>query len=234
MSGPSFELVDRLARMETAVMSDVLDEAGFPNQVLAPSLRPVDPRAKLAGVALCIRGDHVFKASRAPLEPRPSGYELERRMRPGLVGVIDAGSQRSGALIGGFVAATLKAKGCRGLVINGGVRDNLEIAELGLPTFSAFASPINASRRWEVVEVDCPLAMPGAAGIPVTVHPGDLMLGDYDGVVVVPSAFAEPLIVAAERLDEIEQVIKREIAQGADRETALARNPRFKHIPQLR
>src|SRR4051812_1652064 len=133
------ELIARLAKLETAGFSDVLDEMGYPNQVLASDLRPLDPERRLAGIAFCVRGENrVVTQTPMPPDQQLSPYELERQMKPGLVAVIDAGGHSIGATIGGFVATSLKSSGCQGLVTNGGVRDSREIVAVGLPTFCRF------------------------------------------------------------------------------------------------
>jgi 4-hydroxy-4-methyl-2-oxoglutarate aldolase len=228
-------LIARLAKLETAGFSDVLDEMGYPNQVLGGDIRPLDPARRMAGVALCIRGENrVVTRSPVPPEKQISAYELERRMQPGLVGVIDAGGNQIGAVIGGFIATSLKNSGCQGIVTNGGVRDSREIAEVGLPTFCKLVTPVNASRRWTIVEVDQPIHMPGIAGSPVTIRPGDFLLGDADGVIVIPAEIALLAIEAAEALDAIEKTITAGIRAGGSREQLFALHPRFKHIPRLK
>lgn len=228
-------LISRLAKLETAGFSDVLDEMGYPNQVLASTLRPLDPESRLAGAALCVRGENrLVTQSAASPEKQISAYELERRMKPGLVAVIDAGGHSIGATIGGFIATSLKTNGCQGIVTNGGVRDSREIAAVGLPTFCAFVTPVNASRRWSIVEVDQPVHLPGIAGSPVTIRPGDFVLGDADGVLVIPVEIAAAGIEAAEELDAIEERITQGIRAGGTREELFAQHPRFKHIRRVK
>ena len=228
-------LISRLAKLETAGFSDVLDEMGYPNQVLASDIRPLDPGSRMAGIALCIRGENrVVTQSPTPPEKQLSAYELERKMKPGLVGVIDAGGNNVGAAIGGFIVTSLRKSGCQGIVTNGGVRDSREIVDVGLPTFCKFVTPVNASRRWTIVEVDQPIHLPGIAGSPVTIRPGDFLLGDADGVIVIPAEIAVPAIDAAEKLDAIEKTITEGIRAGGSREQLFALHPRFKHIRRLK
>ena len=160
-------------------------------------------------------------------------YELERQMTPGRVLVIDASGEKYGAAVGGFMAATFKARGCIGLVVNGAVRDGLELIDLGLPAFVRFHTPANSARRWELASVGAPISMPGLGGAAVAVRPGDFVLGDFDGVMVIPGEHAPQLIEDAERLQEIERVIREQIKAGATREEAFARNPRFAHIRRI-
>ena len=228
-------LIERLAKLETAGLSDVLDEMGYSNQVLASSLRPLDNERRLAGIAFCVRGENrVVTQSQTAQQPPFSPYEIERAMQPGLVAVIDAGAQNAGAMIGGFVATSLKSKGCQGLVTNGGVRDSREIVAVGLPTFCTFVTPVNASRRWSITEVGQPVHLPGIGGGTVAIRPGDFMLGDADGVVVIPLEIAVAAIEAAETLDAIEKTITQGIRDGGTREQLFKLHPRFAHIHRLK
>jgi len=224
-------LIARLAKLETAGFSDVLDEMGYPNQVLASDLRPLDPERRLAGIAYCVRGENrVVTQTPLPPDQQLSPYELERQMQPGLVAVIDAGGHSIGATIGGFVATSLKSSGCQGLVTNGGVRDSREIIAVGLPTFCRFVTPVNASRRWALAEIGQPVHLPGIGGGSVTVRPGDYLLGDADGIVVIPARIAVTAIEAAETLDAIEKTITQGIREGGTREQLFKLHPRFAHI----
>ena len=228
-------LITRLANLETAGMSDVLDEMGYPGQVLASDIRPLDATLRMAGLALCVRGENrVVTQSAPPATGQISAYELERRMRPGLIAVIDAGGHQVGAVIGGFMATALKANGCRGLVTNGGVRDTREIAAVGLPTFCRFTTPVNASRRWRIASIDEPVHLPGIGGTTVDVSPNDFVLGDADGVLVIPAAIAAHAIDAAEQLARIEGTITQGIRAGGTREELFAKHPRFAHIRRFK
>ena len=228
-------LIARLATLETAGFSDVLDEMGYPSQVLASDLRPLDAERRLAGIALCVCGENrVVTQTPVPPEQQVSPYELERQMKPGLVAVIDAGGQNVGAMIGGFVATALKSNGCQGLVTNGGVRDSREIVAVGLPTFCRFVTPVNAARRWSIAEVGQPVHLPGIGGGTVAVRPGDYLLGDADGVVVIPAEIVVLAIEAAESLDAIERTITQGMRDGGTREQLFKLHPRFAHIRRVK
>jgi 4-hydroxy-4-methyl-2-oxoglutarate aldolase len=223
-------LIDRLQQLDSSVMSDVLDAAGLPKQVLAHYLRPLDLNCKLAGVALCATGRRVDQAAGKPASAAVSGYELERLMTAGKVLVIEAGLERHAAALGGFMAAAFKSSGCRGIVVNGAVRDSRELVDLGLPTFCASVTPVNSAKRWEVTSVEAPLQIPAMDGGFVTVRPGDYLLGDIDGIVVLPSQHAKQLIEDGEVLQRIEEQIRQLIREGATREQAFAKYPRFAHV----
>jgi 4-hydroxy-4-methyl-2-oxoglutarate aldolase len=184
---------------------------------------------------LWVRGEtRVVTQTPVPPEHQLSPYELEQQMKPGLVAVIDAGGQNVGAMIGGFVATALKSNGCQGLVTNGGVRDSREIVAVGLPTFCRFVTPVNAARRWSIAEVGQPVHLPGIGGGTVAVRPGDYLLGDADGVVVIPAEIVVLAIEAAESLDAIERTITQGMRDGGTREQLFKLHPRFAHIRRVK
>ena len=229
------DLIARLARLDTGIVSDVLDEAGFFAQVPDRRIRAVTPPARFAGEAVCVRGEaRIATRTEAPAEARISAYAVDRSARPGAVIVVSTGGFEGGAFMGGLLARTLKARGCHGLVTDGLVRDGEELAALGMPVMAAGLTPINGSRRWTPVERDVPVALPGQATGAVTVRPGDLILGDTDGLVVVPRRHAEAIIAMSEELARKEAAINAEMDRGDGREEAFRKHDRFAHIGWLR
>ena len=225
-------LVERLGRLETGQVSDVLDEAGLPNHAFSSALAPIGPDARMAGRAVCARGEPLVKLEQG-LRRGLGNEAMEGAVRPGSVVVIDAGGFIGGACLGGFVAFTLQRNGARGLIVDGAVRDAAEIRELALPTFSRAVTPVNGGRRWSLVEVDQPIAMPGQSGKAVPVHPGDYILGDADGIVVIPADIVLQIIEDSEELQRIERLIGEELRGGGERAAVFKRNPRFDHVRQI-
>jgi len=223
--------IERLAELDSGLISDVLDEAGWPMHALDVSLRPVSPGARLVGRAACIRGEPIVAGRHAPAAL--PGDAIESVAAKDAVIVLSTGGYRDAAPVGGLVSMSLMSRGATGLVTDGAVRDSQELADMGFPVFSAALSPINATRRWRFVEVNVPVPMPGAGGATVTVLPGDLILGDADGIVVIPQAFAEQVIEDAEELKSIEARIAAAMRDGMTRIAAFAAHPRFAHVRPL-
>ena len=223
-------LTRRLVRQSTNTIADVLDVMGLGNQTLRAAIRPLAPGARLAGPAFCVRGRPIDKG-----DPPPAGipFEVDRHLTPGCIVVTATGGHTVSAVIGGNVVAAYKRRGCAGLVVDGAVRDSAEIRALRLPTFSTHVTPRRPAARWSVVEYGQPISLPGQSGIEVVIHPGDLILGDEDGVVVVPQAIAAEVIAGAERLTQIEAKVVRDIRRGRDREETLRAYDRFGHIRKI-
>jgi regulator of RNase E activity RraA len=231
MPDASFSLRTRLMRLATSAVSDVLDHCGYPDQSVASAIAPLSPAMKLAGIAVCFEGVSEPASDNDVAIP---GFEIDRRMRAGAVIVIAMSGHRVSASVGGLMALAARRQGCAGFVVDGGVRDAPEIVELGLPTFCRYVTPLNSATRWRLIRADAPIALPGQAAASVSVSPGDFVIGDGDGLMVIPQCIAENVIRWSEQLAEIEQAIVKRIEAGASREEAFAEHPRFKHIGRLK
>jgi 4-hydroxy-4-methyl-2-oxoglutarate aldolase len=220
----------RLSRQSSDTIADVLDVMGLGNQTLGAAIRPLTTGMRLAGPAFCVRGRPIDKSN-----PAPAGapYEVDRSLTPGSVVVTATGGHTVSAVIGGNVVASYKRHGCAGLVVDGAVRDSAEIRALRIPTFTTHVTPRRPAGRWSVVEHGQPISIPGQSGSEVVIHPGDFILGDEDGVVVIPQAIAAEVLDAAEKLTRIEAKVVRDIRRGRDREETLRAYDRFGHIRKI-
>ena len=225
------DIVDRLSNLDTGLVSDILDEGGWPVHALDFALRPVVPGTRLVGRAACIRGEAIV-AGRHAAGPLPADA-IETIAKPGTIIVLATGGYRAASPVGGLICGSLMARGATGLLTDGAVRDSTELAELEFPVFTAALSPVNATRRWRFAQIDVPVAMPGQTAPWVSVHPGDLILGDSDGVVVIPQRFAVQVVEDAEELKRIEARIVAAMRDGMSRVAAFAAHPRFAHVRAL-
>jgi 4-hydroxy-4-methyl-2-oxoglutarate aldolase len=160
-------LVSAFAKAQTSFIADA--QQGW--YCLHHSIKPINPRMKFAGTAVT--------ASNGPRDNLAAMAMLDF-VKPGDVLVIDTGQDESGAVIGDHFAAVAKQKGVVGIVTDGLVRDSTGIEKLGPPTFSRGLSP-NAGYRNGPGEVNMPVSI---GGIPIC--PGDIVVGDRDGVVIIP------------------------------------------------
>jgi regulator of RNase E activity RraA len=169
-----------------AVVCDALDAEGYPRQSPRVQLRPLT-----AGGVLVGRCKTTLWADMAHPDPRP--YELELRAvdacRPDDVLIAAAnGSMRSGVW-GELLSTAARNAGCVGVVVDGAVRDVARMRQMGFPVFARGTSPYDSKDRQRVIDVDVPVEIDG-----VSFAPGDLVVADDDGVVVVPRA-AEAAVV---------------------------------------
>ena len=137
----------------------------------------------------------------AHVEPGSNPYALEIKLiddlKPGEVAVLACGGSQRIAPWGGMLSTAARARGAAGCVTDGFVRDIKVIRRLGLPTFHAGIAPLDSKGRGEIRAIDVPVICAG-----VRVEPGDLVVGDADGVVVVPKAReAEVLALAFDKIN---------------------------------
>jgi regulator of RNase E activity RraA len=132
------------------------------------------------------------------------------------------------------MALSFSLRGCSGVVTDGAIRDADEFEETGLPVFCSFTTPLAPMGRWHYTSLDVPVDLPGQSAVRVTVRPGDYLVGDRDGVVVVPREIAAQVAAYAEVLERAEGRIKEDLRAGGDREEVYRRNDRFGHIAKLK
>ncbi|MFN8623317.1 MAG: RraA family protein [Chloroflexota bacterium] len=183
MSAPDTDdLLATLRRLAySAVVSDACDGLGLRTQSLAPGILPLDP----AGPVLVGRARPVH--SRAVMVPADPPYAAEIAFIDSLgpddvvVAKVDAPT----AFWGELFSAAARARGASGIVVDGFIRDQAKIRGIGFPAFSRGGHPTDSLGRLSVAETDVPLEVAG-----VTVHPGDIVVADLDGVVVIPQGVA--------------------------------------------
>lgn len=196
-------IVERLGRLDTCVVSDALDRIGL--QGVALGLRPITPTRRIAGRAVTVK----LKTKESETPGHHLGTRAIEAASPGDVIVVDHGGRVEVAGWGGILSTAAKAKGIRGIVIDGACRDIDQSSELGLAVFARAAVPVTA--RGRVVEdfFNQPIVVCG-----VTVTPGDLVIADGSGVVFIPAAHAKEVIAAAEELAELESQMVKAITSG--------------------
>ncbi|MBF6248776.1 hypothetical protein IU471_35320, partial [Nocardia elegans] len=141
------------------------------------------------------------------------GYTAQKRafdaVAPGEVIVIEARGERGSGTLGDVLALRAKARGAAGIVTDGGVRDYAAVAEIGVPVFSQGPHPAVLGRKHVPWEVDVAVACGGA-----TVLPGDVIVGDDDGVIVIPADIAEEVADAALAQETEDAWVAEQVAAG--------------------
>ena len=230
---PELEFLSaRLRRLSSTVVSDVLDRAGYPQQSLSSAIRPLASGMKFAGPAVCFSGVTVYGEASGVKALSP--FEIDRGADEGVAIVIATNGHTMSAVIGGLMSLALRTRGCAGVVVDGGARDVGEIVDLALPVFCRYATPLISAGRWALTTANAPIRVAGQASPAVEVVPGDLIIGDGDGVIAIPQSIAAEIVSWAETVAEIEASIAARLRVGETRETAFAAHPRFAHIRRLR
>ncbi len=190
--GPTLALARQIKRrLFVALLSDTLDSLGYRNQAMAAGLRPLDDSLVLVGRARTGLYRDVFH-----VEPGRNPYELEIALiddlKLGEVPVLACGKSGRIAPWGGLLTTACIARGAAGCVTDGLVRDIKQIRKLRFPVHHGGIGPLDSKGRGEVVAIDVPVECGG-----VLVHPGDLMVGDADGVVAIPRKIEKDVLARA-------------------------------------
>jgi 4-hydroxy-4-methyl-2-oxoglutarate aldolase len=204
------ELRVRYALIDTSNVADVLDKMGHPDCGLAPELLPYPADAgRIAGWAYTIEGQMMTYATAGD----PEKMRACQGLSPGEISVW-SGDGEGVCYFGELIALGMKERGCVGAVVDGGVRDIRWLGEHKFPVYARYRTPVQSIGRWKVTAWQKPVDMRGATVAFVTVRPGDFILGDEDGVIAIPQALAEPVLVEAEKLTQKEIQIRAELKNG--------------------
>ena len=207
----------RFLRVDTATVADVLDVVGLPNQGLAPGFAAFPPSAgKMGGWAYTIRG----RMARYAASGDPRKMRAVDGVGPGEV-TVWSGEGRGVCFFGELIALGMKRRGSAGALLDGGIRDIEWIAKQRFPVYARYRTPVQSIGRWKVTAWQVPVDMPGATSKRVKVRPGDFVLADVDGVIVIPARVAGKVLVEAERLTVKEKRIRGELDRGASLEDVL-------------
>lgn len=207
--GLSASLRDKLQRVPVAGLSAQLRKRGLDN-VTIDGVRPMHPGTKIVGTAKTLR----FVPGREDLfQSHGGGYNAQKRafdaVEPGEILVIEARGETGSGTLGDILALRAHARGAAGIVTDGGVRDYDAVAAIGIPVYSAGAHPAVLGRRHVPWDVDVTIGCGGT-----TVQPGDVLVGDADGVIVLPPSLAEEVVDAALAQEEEDGWIAEQVAAG--------------------
>lgn len=195
-----------IAALQDIVVSHLSDNLQRLNGMLG--LRRIHGSKKLVGTAVTVKtrpGDNLLI------------YKALMMMQPGHVLVVDGGGEASNALVGELIMLYAQQRGCAGFVLDAAVRDTAAFEAADFPCYARSVSHRGPYKNG-----------PGHINVPVSiggqvVHPGDIVVGDEDGLVSFPQAQAAALIAAARKTEAYEQSIKDEIANGRLEQEWLAR-----------
>lgn len=190
----------------TAVVCDVLDSLGFPHQSPGVSLKPLTGDVVLIGRAKTTLWSEMK-------EPDPAPYEKELQAvdecQPDDVLIAAAGGSTRSGIWGELLSTAARNRGCRGAIVDGAVRDVAKMREMQFPVFARATSPYDSKDRQRVTAIDVPVEIAGVA-----FHPGELVVADIDGVVVIPRSVENEAIRQAWQKVHAENQVRMAIQQG--------------------
>lgn len=202
---PIEELCARYRRLYTPAVADALDDKGLWHQIVDRRVQPLTLDMRVAGPAFTMLGRPERSTDRAIRK----GVKAVDAVRQHTVVVMDCSGEEITGHWGELLTNGTIVRGGTGAVIDGGIRDTQAILALGFPVFSRFRSPADAKGRWNVVDFDCPVVL---GGVPVT--PGDFVVGDADGVVVVPAELTVEVLLEAEQVVAEENEVRKHVRGG--------------------
>lgn len=202
---PVKELLARYEALYTGAISDVLREHALLDQALPNHLLPLRPERTVAGIAFTVKsapnvkitGEMTFRTQMISELPADSMV------------VWDTSNDERATLWGGVMTATAVGLGVRGAVIDGGIRDTHQIMEKDFPVYYKHRSPNGSLGRCLITHYQIPIKIGD-----VVIRPGDVVMGDIDGVVVVPRAIACEVLERAEEIRANEKKIFGWVAEG--------------------
>jgi regulator of RNase E activity RraA len=205
-------LVQRLEKCYTGAVYDVLRERGNKNTILPNKIKSIDPSKKLAGEIWTCSGeidetldkDTTMLSWTEMLSKAPSGSVVICQPNDGTI-----------AHMGELSAETLKYRGVKGYIVDGGCRDVDFILDLGFPVFCKYFTPSDVVCRWKITSLGEPIKIGD-----LLINSGDYVLGDIDGVVVIPRNIASEVISETEDYINTESALRKDILSGVDPQEA--------------
>ena len=193
----------------TAVIADVFDSLQRTPPVLDNSLRPIGPATAFAGPAYTVTGESMSftggdRMKLAAIDNMPAG----------VVAVWASMDAKGVCCFGDLLASAMRARGCAAAVVDGGVRDTAFLAEFGMPVVARYQTPAQGIGRWRVTASQVEVRVRGALEAWLSVFPGDIVVGDADGQIVIPHVLLDEVTAKVIEWSRTESGARAEIIAG--------------------
>ncbi len=194
-------------KLYAAVISDILDYLGAREQAMRADICPIYQGAVIVGRAYPILSADTFKISD---DPYRGEIEAVDSLKANDVAVWCTNRSTYTCVWGELLSTAARARGARGAIIDGYIRDVPQITAMKFPTFATGRKPVDSAGRSRVIDHGCP-----ACCGDVLVNPGDIIFGDIDGVVVIPKELEKKVIPLALEKVKKENLTRNELLKGA-------------------
>ena len=205
------QILDNLSRSSVATITGWLNQRGYRNAYMC-GLRCVRPDLRLVGRARTMRlvPHRPDLADLYPSRDENPHRKAVEHIGEGEVLVIDAHANDEGGILGDIMTARLKARGAAGLVVDGSLRDVWQIKTLGLPVYVRHVNAAAIQRALSAVEMDGIVTCAGTG-----VRPGDYLIGDPDGVAVIPAVLAAEAAAYGAEHEDLEEFLREKVTGGS-------------------
>jgi len=201
-------------KLYTPVVGDILDTMGYTHQFLPADIRPLKPEMKVAGFAMTVLMIDVYGPQKKPFGLLTEALD---QLRENEIYLATGGTRRC-AYWGELLTATAKTRKAVGAVLNGYHRDTPQVQSQNWPVFSCGCYAQDSSVRTQVVDYRCQVEVGQ-----VTVHDGDLVFGDIDGVLMIPRKIMKEVLEKAFEKASGEKLVRKAIEDGMSSTDAFAK-----------
>lgn len=199
------ELCSRYEKVYTAAVNDVLREEGLIAQTLPNDIAPLRENMVVCGIAFTVKGCPSLSIKNE-MEERA---KMLNEIGPGSIVVWDTSGDTISAQWGEMMTKLSQQRGCRGAVVDGGVRDTRGVLAQKFPVFCKYRSSNGMLGRFRITDWEVPIEIGE-----VRIYPGDVVFGDIDGVIVIPRDLAYDVLLRAEAVRDSEKGISDMIESG--------------------
>ena len=212
MTIPLDDLCIRFRALYLPAVCDAMYELGLPEPVLPTTIRPLlDPAQRMVGEAYTVQGAGI--APRVSWDeglPRMRSYlRMFEKLTPNTVIVSSTPPNSDVGHFGELTANAARSRGCVGVILDGNLRDIEGMRDIGFQVFYRSLSPLNGIGRWEMVAEQVPVTIGG-----VHIQPGDIILAEFEAILVIPRKDAERVLLKAEEIVAAEGKVRAEAASG--------------------
>ena len=200
------DLISSLEKLYSAVVADVLDKLGYRNQILSARVRALTPTNQVCGRVFTAQAETVDTLAEEPYKLEMAAIDT---MTAGDVLVVDGQNNMESAFWGELLSTACLAKGVRSIVMTTCSRDMWALNKMNFPVFGIGVTPSDSYGRIDVTSIGEPIKIDG-----VPARNGDYILGDMDGVVLIPQEIAEEAIQQAEEKVAGENTVREELRAG--------------------